>query len=83
MSQVGREEFVKREIAAAGWDERTILKDDDIIDRWRLSNSRQSAMKQIKMQITGEGPSGLTLPCLRVSERVRRFRERCTTLPCG
>ena len=76
VSQISQGEYVAREMKAAGWDDQTVLVDDDIIARWRLSDSRQSALKQIKLQIDGESPTGIKLPCLKVSERTRRFRAR-------
>ena len=70
------EEYVQNEMVLAEWNERTVLTDDDIIDRWKLDTTRSHATTQIKRMVDGENPWGIRLVCFKISQRVRRFRVR-------
>ncbi len=64
-----KRDYVFDEMLKMGWDDRNFITEQEIMDRWRIDKPR--TMREL---IYGNNAKGVKLPCLRITNKARRFR---------
>lgn len=64
-----KQDYIFDEMVKMGWKDQSFVTEQDIMDRWKVDKPRT-----IRDLIMGLNAKGLKLPCIRITNKQRRFR---------
>lgn len=68
-SEKKKDDYIFDAMVKAGWDDREFLTEEEVMERWRLTDG-----KQMHKFIYGKNRRHLKLPVIRFGHKTRRYR---------